>query len=54
MDGRCAEVPYVRGGLARFETGHYGLRVDGAEGVDYYFAFDGLDWVDHYCYGSWV
>jgi hypothetical protein len=31
---------------------HEGLRVDEAEGVDYDFAFDGLDWVDDYGDGA--
>jgi len=31
---------------------HEGLWVDEAEGVDYNFAFDGLDWVDDYGDGS--
>lgn len=36
----------VRGALAGFLAEHQGLGVDEAEGVDYDFAFDGLDGVD--------
>lgn len=38
--------------MAGFLAQHEGLRVDEAEGVDYDFAFDGLDWVDDYGDGA--
>lgn len=48
LDARFIDVPDVRCCLTRFLATHDGMRVYQAEGVDYDFAFNGLDWVnDH-------
>jgi hypothetical protein len=45
-------VAQVGGGLTWFLAEHEGLGIDEAEGVNYYFAFDGLDGVDDYGDGT--
>jgi len=52
LDGGLVEMAQVGGGLTRFLAEHEGLGVDESEGVDYYFAFDGLDGVDDYGNGA--
>lgn len=52
LDRGLVDVPDVRGCLAGLLAHDDCVRVDEPEGVDYYFALDGLDGVDDDGYGT--